>query len=329
MDALFRELLISVTSFFRDPEAFEALATQVIPKLLADGAADSVIRVWVPGCSTGEEVFSIAISVAGEARRAQADLPSAGIRHRHRRRKPSIRARAGVYADGIATDVTPERLARHFTHLEGDTYRVHKFIRDLLIFSEQDVAKDPPFSRLDLISCRNLDDLHGPGAAKEAHSALSLCIERGGHPVSRHLRDGGRVRTPVFPHRPQGEDLSAHGRRTRPRPAPRARALFRGREHPFQPRSAKKISPGETEISLREITERALLEDAPVAALVNERGEILYIHGQTGQFLAPAPGEIGVNILKMAREGLRHDLTTALRLAVSHEEMRRPPRRCA
>ena len=156
VEALFRDLLIGVTNFFRDPEAFEALEKQVIPRLFAGKPADAVIRVWVPGCSTGEEAYSIAILLQEQMEALKqsfkvqvfaTDIDSRAIEQ----------ARAGVYPASIAADISPERLARFFAQEpDGSAYRIHKGIRDMLVFSEQDVIKDPPFSKLDLISCRNL-----------------------------------------------------------------------------------------------------------------------------------------------------------------------------
>ncbi|MEO8120913.1 MAG: chemotaxis protein CheB, partial [Rhodoferax sp.] len=155
-EALFRDLLIGVTNFFRDAEAFQALENEVIPKLFEGKPTGALVRVWSTGCSTGEEPYSIAILLQERMEALKAnftlqvfatDLDSRAI----------ATARSGVYPASIATDVSPERLARFFTaEPDGGAYRIHKSIRDLLVFSEQDLIKDPPFSKLDLISCRNL-----------------------------------------------------------------------------------------------------------------------------------------------------------------------------
>ncbi|MBN1166829.1 MAG: hypothetical protein JXA44_06820, partial [Methanospirillaceae archaeon] len=156
VDALFRDMLIGVTSFFRDSEAFGALEEQVIPRLFTGKGADTPIRIWVPGCSTGEEAYSLAILLAEHQETLKqswkvqvfaTDIDSHAI----------AVARVGIYPASIASDLTPERLSRFFAAEPGDgAYRIHKSIRDMLIFSEQNVIKDPPFSKLDLISCRNL-----------------------------------------------------------------------------------------------------------------------------------------------------------------------------
>ena len=156
MEALFRDLLIGVTSFFRDPEAFEALEEQVIPALFAGKPAGAAIRVWVPGCSTGEEAYSIAILLQ-ERMEALKQSFKVQVFATDIDDQAIDQARAGLYPASIAADVSPGA-AGALLHPEpdGSAYRVHKSIRDMLVFSEQDVIKDPPFSKLDLISCRNL-----------------------------------------------------------------------------------------------------------------------------------------------------------------------------
>ncbi|MGE4073016.1 MAG: chemotaxis protein CheB [Lysobacterales bacterium] len=154
--ALFHDLLIGVTNFFRDPEAFKVLEETIIPTLFADKTAGSTVRVWCAGCSTGEEAYSIAILLQERMESLKqnftvqlfaTDIDSRAI----------ATARSGLYPANIAADITPDRLARFFSaEANGSSYRVHKSLRDMLVFSEQNVIKDPPFSRLDLISCRNL-----------------------------------------------------------------------------------------------------------------------------------------------------------------------------
>ena len=152
VEELLRDLLIGVTSFFRDPKAFAALETQVIPRLVQNRPSGSTIRAWVPGCSTGEEAYSLAILLREQL---EGDCPIQIFGTDIDPRAIEL-ARAGVYPASIASDITPGRLARYFSATDDGHYRIHESIRDLLIFSEQDVTQDPPFSRLDLISCRNL-----------------------------------------------------------------------------------------------------------------------------------------------------------------------------
>ncbi|HEY5466537.1 MAG TPA: chemotaxis protein CheB, partial [Clostridia bacterium] len=178
--ALFRDLLIGVTGFFRDPEAFLALEKTVIPRLFADKSAGDSIRVWSPGCSTGEEAYSIAMllqehqDTLKQAYKVQVfatDIDSQAI----------AAARTGRYPADISATLSPERLARFFTaESDGGMYRINKGIRDMLIFSEQDVLKDPPFSRLDLISCRNLLIYINGGIQKKLISLFHYALNPGG-----------------------------------------------------------------------------------------------------------------------------------------------------
>ena len=155
VEALFRDLLIGVTSFFRNPAAFEALQEKVIPHLFTGKHSDSVIRIWVPGCSTGEEAYSIGILLQEQMEMLKqifkvqifaTDIDSRAI----------VQARSGVYPASISIDISPERLERFFTQDSSGNYRIQKSIRDMIVFSEQDIIKDPPFSKLDLLSCRNV-----------------------------------------------------------------------------------------------------------------------------------------------------------------------------
>jgi two-component system CheB/CheR fusion protein len=320
VEALFRDLLIGVTSFFRDTEAFAEFETNVIPRLFADKPAGSVIRVWTCGCSTGEEAYSIAILLQEQIDKLKrnfklqlfaTDIDSRAIDH----------ARSGIYSASISSDVSPERLARFFTmENDGTAYRINKGIRDMLIFSEQDVIKDPPFSKLDLISCRNLLIYLGSDLQKRLIPLFHYALNPGG---TLFLGTSETVGDFVHLFSTLDRKSKLYQRKEDPSAAPRQ---YLGR---FIPPFTEGVTDqrlivratGAGKISLREITERILLERyAPVSALVSERGELLYIHGSTGRYLQMATGEPGVNILKMAREGLKRDLTTALHSAVKHKK---------
>jgi two-component system, chemotaxis family, CheB/CheR fusion protein len=332
-EALFRDLLIGVTHFFRDPEAFAALEAQVIPKLFAGRPAGATLRVWVPGCSTGEEAYSLAILLQErlEAQRQSltlqvfaSDLDSHAV----------AVARAGIYPTSIAADLTPERLARFFTPEPGGTdgnataYRIHKNIRDLLVFSEQDVIKDPPFSKLDLVSCRNLLIYMGAELQKRLIPLFHYALNPGGflflgtsETVGEHLElfSGLDRKAKIYQRRDNihGLPRAAPGRFLPP-PAG-------AQEEPSARPATRKAAPAK--LPLRELTETALLQEiVAAAALVTAQGDILYLHGRTGPYLEPAPGEAGVNnILKMAREGLKHNLITALHKAIGTLETVRCP----
>jgi two-component system, chemotaxis family, CheB/CheR fusion protein len=318
--ALFRDLLIGVTSFFRDAEAFAALQEQAIPRLFARQPSGEVIRVWVPGCSTGEEAYSIAILLQERMQalkrtyRVQVfatDIDSQAIE----------RARAGFYPASIAADVSPERLARFFSQEpDSGTYRIQKAIRDLLVFSEQDVIKDPPFSRLDLISCRNLLIYMGGQLQQRLIPLFHYALNPDGVlflGTSETVGDFADLfatldrKWKIYQRKPetQGARRSALAE------------LIPARTERGAPRRRHPHASAESAPQLRELTERALLQlYAPAGALVNEQGDILYLQGRTGQYLEPAPGEAGLNVLKMAREGLRPGLTAALRKAVAQQE---------
>jgi len=317
-DALFRELLIGVTSFFRDAEIFDEIQKRVVPRLFAGKTAGSVIRVWVPGCSTGEEAYSIAILLRERMEELKenfkvqifaTDIDREAIDH----------ARAGVYPASIVADVSPERLAHFFNQEQpdGSAYRVHKTIRDMLIFSEHALIKNPPFSKLDLISCRNLLIYMGPELQKKLMPLFHYALNPGGmlvlgssesvgdfvnlfEPIERKSRIYQRKAHDFGPHR-----LGIPG-------------LF---ERPPGNEIARRAGGGvlsENKLPLQEIAARTLLAHySPVGALVSERGDILYLLGRTGRYLEPTPGEASLNIFRMAREGLRGDLTIALHRAVS------------
>src|ERR1039457_6855133 len=311
VEALFRDLLIGVTNFFRDPEAFQALEEQVIAKLFAGDPGGAAARVWVPGCSTGEEAYSIAILLA-ERQEAMKQSFTVQVFATDIDSQAIATARAGLYPASIAADISPQRLARFFSaEPAAHAYRIHKSIRDLLVFSEQDVIQDPPFSKLDLISCRNLLIYMGGELHKKLIPLFHYALNPGGFlflGTSETVGEFGDLfavpdRKAKLYQRKEDAQRAALCRFVPPRTA--MDVAF--------PRAAGKAAGG-GKTPLREITEQALLQHvAPASALVNAQGDILYLHGRTGLYLEPAPGEAGINnILKMAREGLRRDLTTAL-----------------
>jgi two-component system CheB/CheR fusion protein len=317
VQSLFGDLLIGVTNFFRDPEAFKALEDEVIPKLFADKPAGSTIRVWSTGCSTGEEAYSIAILLQERMEVLKAryvvqvfatDIDSRAI----------ATARAGLYPASIVADISPERLARFFTaEADGSAYRVHKRIRDLLVFSEQDLIKDPPFSKLDMLSCRNLLIYLGAELQKKLVPMFHYALKPGGHLFLGTSEGVGEFvdlfgvldrKSKLYQRK---VDLHGMRRAALGRYLPPMMAMDVTKPHG----TVKIVSP--VKQSLRELTEQALLQQlAPTSVLVNHLGDILYLHGRTGMYLEPAPGEAGVNnILKMAREGLHRDLSVALHQA--------------
>ena len=317
LEALFHDLLIGVTQFFRDPAAVQALEQRIIPQLFADKAATAVIRVWSVGCATGEEAYSLAILLAERQEalkqtfRVQVfatDIDSQAI----------ATARIGLYPASIAADLSPERLARYFTvEADGSAYRIHKGIRDLVVFSEQDLIRDPPFSKLDLTSCRNLLIYLNGELQQRLMPLFHYALNPGGYLFLGTSETVGECTDRLFTLQDRPQRL--YRREAAMVDAPRgtvgqlAPPLTAGGAP--VPSAALALNPGlPRPPPLRELTEQALLQQVvPAAALVNGQGDILYLHGRTGQYLEPAPGAVGViNILKMAREGLRRELAGAL-----------------
>jgi two-component system, chemotaxis family, CheB/CheR fusion protein len=322
VEALFRDLLIGVTNFFRDEEAFKVLEEQAIPRLFAGKTANDAIRVWTPGCSTGEEAYSLAILLQERMEALKqsyvlqvfaTDIDSQAI----------AAARQGNFPASIAANLSAERLARFFSAApDGSTYRIHKGIRDMLVFSEQDVIKDPPFSKLDLISCRNLMIYMGADLQRKLIPLFHYALKPGGIlflGTSESVGEFGDLFTVLDRKAKLYERKDeVHG----------ARRTAMG--HLLSPSMAKGATlhraAGKLEatpkLPLRELTEQTLLKQiTAVGALVNGQGDILYLHGRAGMYLEPVPGEVGINnILTMAREGLRRELTTALHKAVGTQE---------
>jgi len=324
VDALFRDLLIGVTSFFRDQEAFKALEKQALPLLFAGKPAGAALRVWSLGCSTGEEAYSIAMLLQERLEEQKqnfklqvfaTDIDGHAI----------DTARTGLYPASIAADVSPERLERFFeAEPGGGSYRIRKSLRDILIFSEQNVIKDPPFSKIDLISCRNLLIYMGGDLQKKLIPLFHYALNPNGFlflGTSETIGDFASLFASV------DHKAKLYRRKDDIQGAQRA-SLSR-----FLPSSAteeassrqKRKTTDEYKMPLRELAEKALLQHAAMTGIiVNSGGDILYIHGRAGHFLEPSPGVAGVaNVLKMAREGLGRELTTALhKTAVSKEAVR-------
>jgi len=321
VEALFRDLLINVTSFFRDAEAFAVVEKQVMARLLEERPAGAPLRLWVAGCSTGEEAYSLAILLAERMEALKSSHPiqlfATDIDCR-----AIAAARAGIYPANISVDVSPERLARFFTlDPDGSVYRINKSIRDMLIFSEHDVIKDPPFSKLDLVSCRNLLIYLTPELQQKVIRLLHYALNPGGILLlgtSESLGESAKLFTTVDHkaklYRRTDNGLPAH----RPMLMP---ALLANGPTPLRDTFYHPITRAKAPV--RELTERELLTHAGfVGALVNATGDIFYLHGRAGLYFEPPSGEPGTsNILKMAHEGLPATLAAALRKAQHDAEV--------
>ena len=324
-EMLFHDLLIGVTRFFRDPEAFKAIEEQVIPRLFAGRHAGSVIRVWSPGCSTGEEAYSIAMLLA-ERMAVLKQAYTVQVFATDIDRRAIALARASVYPASVAADVSPERLARFFSvEPGGREYRIHKSIRDMLVFSEQDLIKHPPFSKIDLVSCRNLLIYMDGALQKRIIPLFHHVLNPEGILFLGSSESAGEFGD-LFATLDRKSRLYQRRRDTQGGPhmsLARFVPLITATEAALLRPTGKTAFPAK--LPLRALTEDALLaEIAPAAALVNGQGDILYLHGRTGMYLEPAAGETGTcNILKMAREGLQFALATTLHNAARTNETQR------
>lgn len=315
VEALFYDLLIGVTSFFRDSEAFAALEKQVIPKLFSNRTANDAIRVWIPGCSTGEEAYSIAILLQEQMESLKhscklqvfaTDIDNRAI----------AAARSGIFPASIAIDITPERLARFFTlEPDGNSYRINKNIRDSMIFSEHNVIKDPPFSKLDLISCRNLLIYMDGELQKKIIPLFHYALNSGGYLFLGTSETVGVFSNQFSTLDSKNKLYQADNDTKKAQLAGLIRNLAITDVIHSPVKSYSATDPQQT---FRELTEAALLQhSAVVGILVDNLGNILYTHGRSGLYLEPVAGEtVTNNILKMAREGLRCELTIALNKAV-------------
>ena len=315
VEALFRDVLINVTRFFRDPEAFTALDKDVLPELFRDRPVDAPLRLWVVGCSTGEEAYSLAILLAEHMDALKRNYPVQLFATDIDNRAIAV-ARAGVYPASISVDISPERLARFFTlDADGNTYRVNKRIRDMLVFSEQDVTKDPPFSKLDLVSCRNLLIYLTPPLQQKVMALLHYALNPGGILFLGNSESAGEsaalfavvdTKSKIYRRKEGAPGL----RRSGP-----LLPFATGDQTPTRTAGLRTVATVKTPV--RELAERELLAHAAlVGALVDARGDILYLHGRAGPYFEPPAGEPGAsNLLQMARDGLRLPLTAALRKA--------------
>lgn len=316
-EVLFRDLLIGVTDFFRDPEAFAELEQVINSGLFDNKVNGSELRVWVCGCSTGEEAYSIAILLQEKLESlSHQGLPS-GFKVQlfasDINQLAIEQARQGFFSESIAKNVTPARLERYFSFdAKTKTYRIQKRIRNTIIFSEQDVIKDPPFSKLDLISCRNLMIYMGPPLQKKIISLFHYALNPGGFlflGTSETIGDMSSLFTVL------DRKQKLYQRKTNGYIAKQPSSVFALPLIVTAQQNSPKVLP--YNLSLQELAEKALLQQVVQAGvLVNRKGDILYLHGRAGMYLEPVTGGLdSYNILKMAREGLQAELVVALHKA--------------
>ncbi len=308
VSALFKELLIGVTAFFRDPEAFEVLAQSVIPGLLENRSTSDPVRIWIPGCATGEEAYSIAMLLREAVDRLPAPLELSIFATDINEHALSI-ARQGSFSLGIADDISPERLQRFFVK-KGNRYYVAKELRELCLFSAHDLIRDPPFSRIDLISCRNLLIYLGQHLQKKLIPLFHYALRPTGYlflgpseSISAH-RDLFR---PVDVKHRISQRMST---------AVRSSALLSRREGPrTSSRGVDGTIMGDHDIHL--VMQRIVLDEfSPKSVVVNQEGQIVCASGGMESYLGISSGIFQNNVVKLAHSGLRVGLRAALSEAI-------------
>ena len=310
--ALFRDLLINVTNFFRDADAFQALADLVVPKLFEERGAEDTVRVWVPGCATGEEVFSIAILLREHMDILQAP-PRVQLFATDIDERALTVARAARYPATLLDSVLPERRRRFFVP-DGGSYVLSKEVRDLCIFSPHSVLRDPPFSRIDLVSCRNLLIYFGRDAQDQAIPTFHYALHPGGYlflGASENIGQFDELFDPIE------KKHRLFRRRANTTPRLRLPLSVRGLRPGI---SAASLSPRKTGmggILLRQTVEAQVLERfAPAHVVANRDGDVVFYSARTGKYLEAAVGAPSRQLMAMVRKGLRLDLRAVLREAV-------------
>jgi two-component system CheB/CheR fusion protein len=312
VSALYADILINVTSFFRDQEVFDELKHSVFPVLMQDRPPDAPIRIWVPGCSTGEEVYSLVIALLdffteiGREAPLQifgTDIDNAAI----------DQARAGKYGEHGLENISPQHLGRYFVKTESG-YQIHKSIRDRCTFARQNLIKDPPFSHLDLISCRNVLIYLGPVLQKKIIPIFHFALKPGGFLVLGKSEAIGAFQE-MF--NLVDKKHRFYLKKELPGRVPLTFSLEAYAER--EDLSIRAMAPGEVTSALdllREADRIVLARFAPAGVVVDENLKILQFRGHTGPFLEPMPGEASLNLLRMVREGLRAEVGAALHQAM-------------
>jgi two-component system CheB/CheR fusion protein len=311
LDALLQDLLIGVTNFFRDKKAFEALEKEVIPKLFEGKRPDDTVRVWVVGCSTGEEADSIAILLREHMPRGHG-APKLQIFASDIDEEALQIARLGRYPASIAKDIPPKLLERYFVREDG-TYRIASELREICLFSAHNFLRDAPFSKLDLISCRNLLIYLTPDLQNRIIPLFHYALNDGGYlflgsseNVTRHPRMFANIdkNSRIFQRRAQMDMGLPQFPLTAPDHSGRKVALAR--------------RPLAEQDSVQAFAERQMLDRyAPAYVIIDENGDMLHASGRTGKYLELAPGAPKTDIFSMARRGLRPDLRAAVHKSAS------------
>jgi two-component system CheB/CheR fusion protein len=304
---LSQDFLIHVTGFFRDRDVFDALAQRVFSQILKDKPRAGPIRVWVPGCSTGEEAYTLGIGLVESLWDVRSDLEIQIFGSDLSERAIDV-ARAGLYPESALRDLDPERVGRFFTRA-GEEYRVAKNIRDMCVFVVHDLMRDPPFAKLDLISCRNVLIYFGAELQQRLLQAFHFCLNRPGYLLlgrSETVTASKELFAPLH----QEHRIFAKVGEARGMSFPLARGGRAGHGLASAPGQTAGARPAAE--AQRQADHLLLARFAPPGVIVNERMEIIQFRGRTGEFLEPPPGQPQANLLKMVREGLHVELRRAV-----------------
>jgi two-component system CheB/CheR fusion protein len=292
LDLLFQDILINVTGFFREPAAFGLIKSHVLPSIFKGRSPDEAVRVWVPGCATGEEAYSVAICVMEYIREARLEVP-VQIFGTDLSDSALEKARAGVYPESIAADVSPERLRRFFVRVNG-TYQIARFVRDICVFARQNVTKDPPFSKLDLITCRNVLIYLGPVLQGKVMRLFHYALKPGGFLVlgaSESLGNANELFAPI------DKQHKIYSRK----PAPTTITTDFGayEEHEIHGPDRKLPDLSTAIDNQRRVDQMILARYSPPAVVVDRDLKVSQFRGQTSQYLVHPPGEASLNLMKL------------------------------
>ena len=317
VDILFKELLIGVTNFFRDAPVWEKLKETVIPNLIANQPEGSILRAWVSGCSTGEEAYSLAIVFKEVLEKINprasislqifaTDLDNEAIET----------ARKGIFSANIVVDISPKRLSRFFIATD-DGYRVNAEIREMVVFAKHNIIMHPPFTKIDILTCRNLLIYMDTELQKKLLGLFHYSLNPDGYmllgsaetlgtqshffiPVDSKLKIYKRSVSALIP---ELFDFPSSFSRT-------------------QQTNYEKQIPATSTLNIQTLADQLLLHHfSPPSVLVNEKGDIIYISGRTGKYLEPSVGKANLNIFAMLREGLRNEFPVAFRKAILKKEV--------
>ena len=305
---LFKELLINVTNFFRDPQAFEVLEKVVLPELCKDRPDDYVFRVWVPACASGEEAYSIAILLcefmAKSKQQFQVQIYSTDLDD-----DAIATARAAIYPASISLDVSPERLRNFFMKHEAG-YRIKKEVREMVVFAIQDIIKDPPFTRMDLISCRNLMIYMESELQNRLIPMFHYALKPDGVLFLSPSESIGNHTDIFSPIDRKWKFYQAINRKTSTHQMINSPFMWAEKNNL---QVTEQVMAKTKETDFAELSRKLLIKYfAPASIITNLKGDIVYIHGETGKYLRPAPGHATLNIIEMARDGLEVELRNGI-----------------